>query len=367
MNTQRLLQIVEAMNAAEKQFNLQNIMTNEVFNSIQNLASSPTTAGLQESFRAALDRLASAEHAMASTFSPDVAEAIRTLKGHEFFLGGLADSIEDLTSANVATLAVVASRVSEMMQRRQEYLASIETLASLLLAVGVEALPLSSGGAELGVTIPRLVFDNTLDGLQKELKDLNRIIRALSEAATGSVDEAEVLEISTTDPVFVLGLSVSTILMVARSFTWALNTWKQVEDIRKVRADIRKLDIESGFAMAKMAEEAIEKKVRALVGAQVDALLGDRARLEGRPQEQRTDLRMALEMVLDRVQRGVTIEVRLGPPTPSPAENASTESKQDAATFKSLQETSRELMFPRQIGEPLGFLAPPANDAGTKS
>jgi hypothetical protein len=77
--------------------------------------------------------------------------------------------------------------------------------------------------------------------LIKELSEIKFIIRAFSELALGTSEKIEVRQISTTDPQFFLHVDVATVIMIGAAAKWAIDRWKDIEDIRKVRAETRKL------------------------------------------------------------------------------------------------------------------------------
>jgi len=363
MNASRLLQVVELMRAVEAQGGLQNLLAGSVASSLQNLVGNPSAAQWQTALRDGLNQLASSQNVALTRLGPEDRKAIKELNGQEFFLDDLSDVVDRLVQANAATLQVAVNELMPFVQRRGEFLAGLEALARHLREMGLEEPPLGPGEAELGVRIPRPVFSNSLEGLQAELRALNRIVRALSEVATGSPDVAEVRRISTSDPLFVLGLPLATILLFGRLVNWSLGVWKQVEEIRLVRAQVRKLDIESSARMADEMEKDIEAKVREQVEAKVKELLGDRFEQTGRPQEQRTDLIQVLNLLLDRIQKGVTIEVRLGPPPPEPSEGSDNPAARvRAEDYAALAQVRRQLVFPTFSEEPLVFLSKPAND-----
>ncbi|MBS7792458.1 hypothetical protein KTR66_20870 [Roseococcus sp. SDR] len=364
MNASRLLEIVERMRATEAHGGLQNLLVNSVMSSLQNLVSSPNSPQWQTSLRDGLTQLSDAQTAATKSLGPEDRKAFAELRGAEFLLNDLAEMVDGVVQANAATLQVAANELAPFIQRRADFLTGLDALSRHLRELGLEEPPLEAGEAELGIRLPRTVFSNSLDGLQQELKTINRIIRAVSEAVSGSPDTAEVRRISTSDPLFTLGLPLATILAIGKLVTWGLGVWKQVEDIRLVRAQTRKLDIENSAALAEMYEKAIEKKVNGLVEAKVREMLGVRYEEAGRAQEQRTDLTQVLGILLDQLQKGITIEVRLGPPPPEQAdgEREDEQGRVRKANYAELAEVRQKLLFPTFSDEPLKFLAKPAND-----
>ena len=110
---------------------------------------------------------------------------------------------------------------------------------------------------EIGITIPRKLFDNNLDGLIAELKEIRFILRAFSEVSTGSVEPVILRQISTTDPLFFLGMPAETIAAVGAAVTWVLSTWRQIEEIRNVRAETQNLQFANCSAVLLMFDAKI--------------------------------------------------------------------------------------------------------------
>ena len=104
-----------------------------------------------------------------------------------------------------------------------------------LQEVGIEASKLQPGEVEIGISIPRDLFANHLEELVREIRSLNRFLRIFSEYATGAPEPVEIHQVSTSGLEFLLGIGPETIVTIGGVITWALHTWKQVEDIRKVR------------------------------------------------------------------------------------------------------------------------------------
>ena len=73
------------------------------------------------------------------------------------------------------------------------------------------------GEAEIGFRLPRQLFEDNLDGLIGELPEIRFIVRAFSEASTGSAEPIIVKQIPTTEPIFFFGMSVSTVVAVGKA------------------------------------------------------------------------------------------------------------------------------------------------------
>jgi hypothetical protein len=240
------------------------------------------------------------------------------------------------------------------LKSRSAYLEKIRALAENLKAVNIEANPIKPGEAEIGFLLPRALFNNRLDQLIKELRDVNRIIRAFSEVATGAAEEVEVRQISASDPLFFFALAAPTIAALAKAVSWALATWKSVEEIRKVRADILHTKVLTEKEIEELFERKIQDKLQSAVGQKVAELVPPDDK-PGRAKEQRTDLTWALESLLAHIERGVVIEIRSLPPT-TKAEGSL---EPIDTSFATLKEIASQLTFPNPQGTPIMKLPPP--------
>jgi hypothetical protein len=219
---------------------------------------------------------------------------------------------------------------------------------------------------EIGFLIPRDLFDGILDQLIKELGVINRIIRAFSEVTIGGAQPIEVRQISTSDPVFFLCLNPITIAALAAAVAWALDQWKKVEEIRKLRSETKKNTSFNEEEIREFFDSKIDKTIKKAIEEKVSEILPEPKRATGRIHEQRTDLAWALESILARVERGMRVEVRLLPPEAPPAE-AEGEAAEKARAFQSLNETVPQLVFPPADPSPVLELPPPEpNRAGKR-
>ncbi|HEY1382488.1 MAG TPA: hypothetical protein VGF43_02680, partial [Dongiaceae bacterium] len=257
---------------------------------------------------------------------------------------------------------------------RNAYLQNLRTANDTLGAIGIEAEQLEEGTAEIGFQIPRDLFHNNLEGLIKELTAIKRIIRAFSELTVRTPQPIEVRQISTSDPLFFFGLDPATIVTLGAAVTWALATWQKVENIRKTRAETQKIksfteeEIESFFG------SKIKQTIAQEIEQRTTELVGGHDGKAGRKEEQRTYLRWALESVLARIERGMTVEIRFLPPpkpTEQVADSTDDESSGKEETFARLQEIRPQLVFPTPEENPVLKLPPtepkPKNEARSKS
>ncbi|MBB3234536.1 hypothetical protein [Phyllobacterium endophyticum] len=269
----------------------------------------------------------------------------------------LAKETSDLIAVNPAAPAVALNHLKALLAERESYLNRLQQIQDDFVVLGIESHELTDGNPEIGFLLPRTLFDNELSNLIRELSAVQSIIRAFSELTTGSAEPIEVKQISTSDPLFFFGLAQETIIVIGAAVTWALNTWKQVEQIRKLRSDAAKIAALDDGNIQGQLEEKIKTFIAAEITSQTEKLVGD-LKETPRKNEQRNHVHWALEAILSRVERGWAIEIKMIPPTTTTLADGETLSESEGKL--KLWEIASQLSFPPMDGPPITQLPPPS-------
>lgn len=356
MNVSRLKEILDILATKEDEFGVGNSLQ-RLNDRLAELATNPQNTDYQRQFAENLSVAANASAALRSAIDVHHAALIKEIGADKFFLHDFVSDINQSMRDNPLSPTVIQSRLSEFKAYREQYVQHVKQMRDNLTAFGVNSSSLEPGQAEIGITLPRNLFDNKFDQLIKELKAIEHIVRGFSEVVTGGAEEIEVRQISTSDPLFCFGLSPETILAIAGAVTWALHTWKRLEEIRKLRAETLKLFTEQE------AGEMFEKKIKKSIDEAIEQKISElfkRDSTPGREKELQNHLHWALESLLAYIERGVIIEVRFLPPPIVEDEAAITqEEKKSRNVYMSLKEVAKLLTFPKVEGEPILKLSKP--------
>jgi hypothetical protein len=286
MNAERLKGIVDLILQLESTHQTQNTLETALAN-LNNIVGNPNSPNFQTEFVSNLDKAKAANRSILSTLTPGQQALVEAIGAKEYILDDFPTEISQLMQNNPLTPAVIQARFTKFLADRAAYIQRLSQLKDSLNSIGITASSLKEGEGELAVLLPGTIFANEFDDLLKRLRDLNRIIRAFSEAATGGVEPIYVKQISTTDPQFFFGISVVTLALIGRSVAWALETWKRVEEIRNLRQQTQKLstpllDIEGIF------DKKIKETIEAAIASKTDEMLAHIDGGAGRAKEQKT-------------------------------------------------------------------------------
>lgn len=369
MNTSRLVEIVELLLDAEKRHSIQAILT-ELSENLTNLANAPQEPSHQAGYSNSLKKLSLQMAEMRDEFEPAHLPLFAEIGAYKHFCSDIAGAISRTVQENPIAPTVARDYVSNLVEARTKYLERITSLLKTLNILGMRAAALEAGDAQIGFLLPRDLFGNKFEKLIEQLKQLNNILRTFSNAAVGEAPDVEVRQISTTDPLFFVATNPITIAAVAATVTWALDTWKRVEEIRKIRAEAKRLASFSADEIAEIFDSKIKATIDAEIEKKVEELSAKAHAGSGRtPDEMETHLRWAVRSLLALVEHGLKIELRFLPPTPPEGEDDEGEAPApdtpEAAAFAELDELAEQLSFPPMEGDPVLGLSPPSPENGS--
>lgn len=349
MNTARLLELVEKLLAVEADTAMIKALS-RCATAMQTIVDQPNQADAQNQFSEQFTILKGKVVEMLAAFTPAENELMGEIRAQPYFATDLAQEISAEIQQNAVTPAIVVAKINTMRDRRNEYIGVLKGLQQNLVAAGIATSTLQPGEAELNILLPRSLFKNQFDDLIDELGKIDQILRIFSEIATGKVESVEVRQISTTDPVFGFGMAVATIALIGKTITWALDTWERIEKIRKLRADAK--EVFSEDEVKQIFEARIKKTIEEEVAARVAATIELGKEEVGRKQELRNGLEWALNSILYRIERGMTVEVRFLPPA-EPQQSGAAIDEATAANFHVLSEVVPQMRFPAPQPNPI--------------
>lgn len=361
MNTEHLSELAAFLVERDAELGIQRELQ-QLKSHLDNLTGNPGEPNFQTQVVKSLEKIRSLVSKLEEGITPARAQTIRDLGGGPYFSGAMTSGIRVVLNSNSVTPSVVRDRVAEILRQRGNFLSTLEKVNESLnyLEVGSESLSLEA--PEIGFLIPRELFKNTLDGLTSELSQINRIIGVFSEITTGSVEPVEVHQISTTDPLIFLGVPAATLIAIGGAITWSLDTYKKVLEVKQIHDKSKSLNVpESVLDPLKLHMKEI---VDSAIAEHIEKILSRYPQEEGRANELRNGLRWSIESLMAKVERGMTVEIRMLP-SPSEEDHEESDIAEDAALAE-LREISHQLDFPKITGEPLIPLPAFQEDKGNR-
>lgn len=377
MNVERLHSIASAVRDDLRDLQIPSLL-GQLRDSLQNQASNPQEASYPQQvaqFRQRLEEALAAS--VVGTFPAAWTDVVRDLGWYDLLGAHLLDQVEDSFAGNDLTPSIAGERIGRLAGQVAELYAQLDSLVNALDHFNLGEEDLTSDEAEITVLIPREAVDGDLAPLGIELQKLDQILGPFQEVITGSRPPIVVRSISSSQFTIYLAATPLWGLAFARAVSQILTIYQQVLDIRKSRTELENAGIkaetlaEIDEQAANRMKEAIEPMVEDILQRAVDANAE-------RVNELRTDLRYALNAIANRIDKGYSLDVRMGEPDDVDEPDIEDEEgdggeagPSEVEVWQEMQTLSSRLRFAAWAGKPILHLpestddgdGQPANDA----
>jgi hypothetical protein len=355
MNSERLHAIAFALCA--------DLMASEVISRLDQIAQfltnvigSPATPTYQEQLSQAVKTLLSSlDDAEVNRFSPTWKQALDELGATELVGNRLAERINEIFSRNYITPSVALQEVQQLATDVRGLLESLGAITNAFAKLGIGKEDLSPGECELGVLVPRLYVNNLLGEFAEELKDLNQLLGVFSEISTGSRSGFEIKTISSTDLSVFLQVGAVVAAAIATAIERIVALYKTFLEVRKLKNDL------SEQGVSKMNLAGIENHATSIMKDGIENLLKEilkthKANIDsGRKNELEIELRLALNGLASRIDRGFNFEVRMEEPDTVEASDDSEKNDQTKLRhyFETIASATESMQFLKLDGDPI--------------
>lgn len=345
MNVEFLFDIVAMLLKGEKEFPI-GASLNDVSSSLGRLASNPADQAAQTSLSEAMLSLGEHINGRSLSLLPAEVDSIENLGGLRFFTDILLKEVRNFISENSLSPAVAKKKLDELISEREYFLKELGALKQSILYFDLQGQHIKAGKAGVGFKVPRKVFSNDFGEFRDQLKTFHFIFDSFSLMSRKEVARPELGPISSSDPLVFAILDPVVAAKIAGAVAWLLHVWKKIEEIRKLRAETAKLQMDS---LVTAFDEEIKNRIKSEIDSYAEKILKE----EKRKSDKEISARIvkSLNLLFQRVERGVTIELMLPPEEKDLSENegddaAETESDTDVSLSR-LRAVEVELRFPR--------------------
>lgn len=353
MNAERLHVIARAIRSEMQELNLiQNLQ--QLVGSLQNQINQPQQPSHQQAVSQKLRELyEQLEKAPSNRFSPAWRQVFEEIGAQRLLGSHLAGRLRAVFERNQITPAIALDEIRAIHQETSSLESAINQVTTAFTALRISAQDLEPGQCEIGVLIPRMAVDNRLDEFADELREIDFIFATFSEVVTTKRDSFEIRSVSSSDLTVYLNVLPPITACIAFAVERVIRTYKTLMEIRKLHADLRKQGVPEdqlkgveGHANGLM-EDGIEKVVGEIVEKYCN-VSGNRRN------ELKNGLRISLNKLANRIDRGYNIEIRVEPMNP-PAEGEEPSEEEKAARqhIATIQEKAGALEFMRLEDKPI--------------
>ncbi|WP_243322213.1 hypothetical protein [Geothrix sp. SG200] len=355
MNVERLHAIAAALQADLSTTSTLPLLQ-QLISSLSNQINQPNQPQFQQQTSQFLEQLTSAlRNAKVNKFSPTWIQVMQEIGAANIVGLRLEQEISNIFNRNQITPSVAQQELQELFNQLQAVSSGVDQFLSGVKTLKIGSETLEPGDCELGVLIPRSFVDNRLDHFAEELEELNRIFGVFSELSTGSRPGFEIKTISSTDLTVYLEATAVVGACVATAIERIIALYKSLLEIRKLQSELVKQGLE------KENLKGIEKHANGMMANGIDELIKDLLAEympngdQGRANELSIELKLVLNKMADRIDRGFNVEVRMEKPKKPKDSDDEDQNHQAllAASYAKIASASDQLQFLKLEGEPL--------------
>ncbi len=287
-------------------------------------------------------------------FSPAWKQLLEEMGGTPYFGKPLKTAVEEIFQRNQITPAVALRELQQLSQKLTAFQQALDQILAGFKQFGIGNEVLEPGQCEIGMLIPRDAVGNNLNGFAQELKELIFVLNTFSEVATGSPDELEIKTISSSDLTVYLDASAPFAACLAIAIERIVALYKQLLEIKKIRSDLLKQGVpdKQTAGIEEYANNAMDNGIEAL--AKEIIAKHHQVKDGHRKNELANALRVALNRIANRIDRGFNIEVRVEP-VAEPAEGDEA-AKKVKEQIEAIQAASKNMQFMKLEGSPILML-----------
>ena len=176
-------------------------------------------------------------------------------------------------------------------------------------SLGLSATQSDSDEAEIGIVLPRQLFDNNLEGLAEELASWDKHLRKISEIVDQNAASLRIRIVQTSALTLFLASTIGQAAAITAIIVGLTTVYKNILDIRLKSKELENLNVPKG------AIKEIEKHEQKIVDQTIDQLVNSLMGLyngdEGRKNELDGFAKLAVRFIANRIDRGATLEATL--------------------------------------------------------
>lgn len=321
-----------------------------LISALQNVINSPNGPNQQALAASIKTFYASTTKANTDALSPAYRQILHEIGGERYFGSPLREKVEEIFATNQITPAVALDELQQLFKRLQLFEKAIDQATSAFQHFDIGDESLKPGECEIGVLIPRKAVGNRLLDFSEELKDIGFLLNTFAEVATGRRDELSIKTISSSDLLVHLNAIAPYAACLAVAIERTVALYKQLLEVRKLRQDLKTQGVpdEQTSGIEKYANQLMETGIEKAAAEIVEDFykVDDR----GRKNELTTSVKISLNMLANRIDKGFNIEVRAEPLE----ENEEAEDQEEVrSAVARIQSASSGMQFLKLEGQPI--------------
>src|SRR5437660_2499050 len=281
------------------------------------------------------------------SFTPAWRQILVEIGGEQLFGKNLKQRVQQILADNQMTPLVAYQSLQEILTKLEAFKHALDRLVAAFAHFQVGSEILAPGEAEITLLIPRDAVHEKLGDFADELKEMKFILNTFSEVATGQIDDLKIRTVSSSGLMVYLAAIPKFGAFVAKVVDFVVGQYKKILEIRKLQQEIERLQLPDEIS-AKTREHANTLMEDGIEKFTVEIMKQHVVTDEGRRHELTTQVKVSLNKIANRIDRGFNFEVRIEPPT-APAGG----DKEIEQAVQAIQAASVNMQYMKLDGPPI--------------
>jgi hypothetical protein len=284
-------------------------------------------------------------------FTPAWRQILKEMGGENLFGRNLKARVQQILAENQMTPLVAYQQLQKIYETLNTFEESLDRLVAALEHFHVGSETLAPGEAEIALLVPRAEVDDKLNEFREELDNLEFVLNTFSEVATGHQEDLKIRTISSSALMVFLAASPGFAAMLAKAIDFIVSQYKMILEIKKLQAEIERLELPDEIS-EKTKEHANRRMEAEIEKFTVEIMKEYKVKDDGRKNELRTAVKISLDMIANRIDRGFNFEVRIEPPETLEEEEPEADGKVRKAV-ETIQAAAVNMQYMKLEGPPI--------------
>jgi hypothetical protein len=202
--------------------------------------------------------------------------------------------------------APVQNDLNAALQELQRRSTEAAQAVSILQSAGVRPHRAPEDKAEIGFLLPDTIDTKSIDAIEKELKNIDLLLRALGELHGETVASSEVIDLSAGSLAVFVGAGYAVARALLDLVERVLNIWQKVIDLKRQQRALEASQVPE--SILRDLKEHIDGRVSIEAAKIAKEAVAQSSIAEARKNELENQLRFCIKVLAARIDRGAKVE-----------------------------------------------------------
>jgi len=287
---------------------------------------------------------------LVNDLSPAFYHVLVDLKIDDIIGNNLSKKIDSIFSSNQITPVKAKQELEIIFNKLDDKINAFKNVVSGLQTLEINYDELEEGECEIGILIPRRYLKNDLRNLSNEINEFTLIVNYYAELITGHKESLQIRTLSTSEPLITIATATVVAAGISKTIGWLISNYKKLIEIKKLKSELKKQGLSKNDlqGISEYSNDFMKKTIEEIVKNLAKEYNGN-TNIE-RKNELLNEIRISLNKIANRIDRGFNFEIRIKPITNTSKNDLS---KENQIIIDEIIKASKLLQFIKFSEQPI--------------